>query len=202
MTFQIVGHAMQKTLRISAFTGLIAMVVALGATLNRVQADYVALRHARMIPSVGSYLPRISGTSLDGTPVAIGGSRLKRLQLLYFFDTTCPNCLESVPLIRQIHELTSSRGVEALGISFDSADVTREYVRNARFDFPVLSLTERRTLSLLQVQAVPALLFIRSDGQVVRTRLGSIKDPATVDSVANWGQEPPLISNQSRERGG
>ena len=55
-------------------------------------------------PSVGSFVPSFTATTLDGHEVEVGSPDAGEAQILYVFLTTCEFCQASVPMVRALAE--------------------------------------------------------------------------------------------------
>jgi peroxiredoxin len=116
----------------------------------------------------GMYVPAIRARSVDGAEFELGAPRAEH-QVLYFFTHTCPYCRQSAPTVAETARvLQRSLGdrVSMLGICECSETQAREYARRHDFDFPVIAMTDRRSLMLYRARIVPVLLVVGRDGRV------------------------------------
>lgn len=91
------------------------------------------------------------------------------------FTTTCPYCQRSAPTVlraaRQLQANLPGRP-QLLGVCQCDAAQAARYAHVHGFDFPVVTLTDRRTLMLFRARNVPLLMAIDGQGRVRHSRLG------------------------------
>jgi hypothetical protein len=107
-------------------------------------------------------------------------------QILVFFTTTCPYCLESIPAWRSIGEAAGADPtVELIGISLDPEQETRAYLAEHCLDLPVVVLDPRsRWLTLFRMRGVPFIAVIDSTRVLTHARFAAISLPSTaLDSI-------------------
>lgn len=95
---------------------LLWIAVAVLGVLVAALARQVGVLHERIAPAgaltlhqkvnVGDKAPEMTLTTLDGKAVAIGGTRQRRGQLIFFLSPDCPVCKTLLPVVR------SARGAE------------------------------------------------------------------------------------------
>ena len=156
----------------SRMTPLVALTVA-AALLVAVSVD----------PHPGLVVPIVHARALDGEELLIGAPPEGERQVLYFFTTTCPYCLESIGEIQRLAGAVAADPASALyGVAMDTLPAVRSYVEEHQLGFPVV-VADRRTAALYRVRQVPQLTVVGNDGRISYTRQGVLGDPAAVDSV-------------------
>lgn len=132
----------------------------------RKERDWLTDRVSYAYP--GMYVPALEVRSTSGADLELGAPR-GDFQVLYFFTHDCAYCLKSAPtLARTARTLQSDFGsqVSMLGICQCTDDQAREYALRHRFDFPVVTMSDRRNLMLYRARIVPLLLVVDRDGRV------------------------------------
>jgi peroxiredoxin len=151
----------------------LALVVVLTRQLHDLGQEYQRVRRLATTLHEGSYVPPVRVASLDGDSVTLGAvpDRTER-QVLFLFTTTCPYCRATLPTWRTLADSlrrTASR-IQVLGVSLDSARVTREYRAAHQLDFPVGLLASPKYVALYKALAVPQTIVLDADGRVCGTR--------------------------------
>lgn len=163
---------------------LATMVVLLTGALKEARARNTALREAAVHVPVGDYLPGVNGKGLDGSSWTIAGSGNLGTTVLYAFDTSCPYCVESVAVAKDIADWVGRiPAVRFIGLSLDAAAETQPYVQRHGFDFPVVTIDEDRKRSLLRIGATPVLLAVDSTGLVLWASAGTLGSDFPMDSL-------------------
>lgn len=138
-------------------------------------------------PYQGFLVPAFHARTLAGDTVTVGASSPGGTQLLFFFTTTCPFCLETLPAWKRIAEevQTVGRGaVRVYGVSLSAEGETRDYARVHGLPFPVVFFPEPRLERLYRVLGVPFTVVLGSGGVMRHVRFGSLAgSSAAVDSV-------------------
>ncbi|OQP79316.1 TlpA family protein disulfide reductase [Xanthomonas phaseoli pv. dieffenbachiae] len=138
----------------------------------RVQQQWLQTRIST--PYDGMYVPRIEATDGDGRRHLLGASQ-GPAQVLFFFTTTCPYCQRSAPtVLRAARELQANLPgrPQLLGVCHCDAAQAARYAHVHGFDFPVVTLTDRRALMLFRARNVPLLMAIDGEGRVRHSHLG------------------------------
>lgn len=148
-----------------------ALVVVLGIQNRRLQTTLTDLQTAQLAPPVGAWWPALELQTLDGYTETLGGAG--RAQVIYVFDTGCPACKASVPVVREIERQLRDgpRAISLVGIG--GGHNVAAYPGDAAFDFPVFPQSEK-LVSLLGLQQVPLLVAVDHDGRVVFSHVGPL----------------------------
>ncbi|MEE7547710.1 TlpA family protein disulfide reductase, partial [Xanthomonas sp. Kuri4-1] len=96
-------------------------------------------------------------------------------QVLFFFTPACPYCRRSAPRVVEAAQRIAAdppRRVQLLGVCHCTPAQARAYAAEHHFAFPVVTLTDRRTLMLFRARNVPALLALDREGRVRYARVG------------------------------
>lgn len=135
-------------------------------------------------PYVGMQVPAVPAAMSDGSTVTLG-SPTDGHQLLFFFNTKCPYCLESMPAINRIKEnlAASHPGIDVIGVSKDNMATTAEYLQANSSALLFTSLDDYRSISLFHASGVPTLMLIGSDGIVLVEHTGVLNAKEDVDAI-------------------
>jgi peroxiredoxin len=166
--------------------GLIALAVAFGVNTWRVNSGLKSrvqeLARQATDPVLGTYVPEVRTSTTDGQPAVLG--REGELQLLFFFNETCPYCRSSTPAWKVIAEAVEA-GVRIYGVSFDSTAGAATYRQAHDLPFPVISRPSARFAAVFRVPSVPLVMAVRPDGRIGYSRKGLMEKGAAVDSVVS-----------------
>ncbi|UCD24386.1 MAG: TlpA family protein disulfide reductase [Gemmatimonadota bacterium] len=165
--------------------------------MTRIDTLTERIRH----PYVGMYVPTVTLPAVTGDPVLLGGPPGGHVQVLFVFSTSCQYCKASLPAWKQIAaELAASEGAEVIGVSIDSVETTRRYLKENGIELPVVSLTDQRLRALYRAGITPQMLIVDARGRVSYARIGALTDGAAVDSVVDAARDPfQLLIKRVRE---
>lgn len=103
------------------------------------------------------------------------GRRAGQPQVLFFFTTTCPYCRRSAPTVvraaRQLQANLPGRP-QLLGVCHCDPAQAARYAHVHGFDFPVVTLTDRRALMLFRARNVPLVMAVDGEGRVRHSHVG------------------------------
>ena len=180
---------------------MLTIVISVGLLVRVAQGKQAAEERVQRLfdrtqnPHAGVYVPIYEATSTAGEAVRLGRPEPGTRQLLLFFTTTCPYCLNSVPSWNALAELADSRGdVSALGVALDSTHLVTAYQGDHGLKYPVVELHDPRFLRLFRVTTVPLTMVIEPDGRVAYVRRGQFANHTFVDSVRAVLDRPFLES--------
>ncbi len=169
----------------SALVVATVLVLLLSLHVRQLREDQRWLVDRATTPYVGMYVPRVSLNALDGTHRLLGQPRAQH-QVVFFFTTTCPHCLSSLPMVRSIAnqlDTVSGGSAEMLGVAYAATPVAAAYARKHALPFPVIASEDRRTSMLFRARKVPLLLVIGRDGRIRYSRIGVLNSKEGVNGV-------------------
>lgn len=115
---------------------------------------------------------------------AAGGGAL----LLGIYKSSCASSKQMFPFLERLHQRHSGDGLTVLGISQDSANITRSFARRYGITFPLLLEGDDYPISrAFDIAATPSVFLIESDRNVAYATMGFMKPAldALGDAVAN-----------------
>ncbi|MEX0691124.1 MAG: redoxin family protein [Gemmatimonadales bacterium] len=165
-----------------ALVGSVALVVMLSLQVRDLRTRLAEAQRRMLFPRAGDVVPRFDAITLGGEAVRVGEGPPGSRQLLLVFNSACPICRETVPAWRRLDSLVAGvSGLSVLGWSQDPDSLSRAYVAEMGFAFPVVA-PDLRWLRPYKVEGVPATLVVGDSGRVLYARSGALT-PAAVDSA-------------------
>ncbi|MBX2986664.1 MAG: TlpA family protein disulfide reductase [Bdellovibrionaceae bacterium] len=96
-----------------------------------------------------------------------------KLVLLDFWASWCEPCRQSLPFYDELQRKYAAKGVLFIAVSADEQEKeAREFLKNVKFSFPAVWDKDRHLVNKLQLQAIPALVAMKADGEVLGTERG------------------------------
>jgi peroxiredoxin len=120
--------------------------------------------------------------------------------LLGIYKSSCASSKQMFPFLERLHERHRGDGLTVLGVSQDSANITRSFARRYGITFPIVLEGEDYPISrAFDIMATPTIFLVDPDGKVAHTSMGFMK-PALdelADIVADAVGAPhaPLVSS-------
>ena len=127
-------------------------------------------------PSTGQAAPNLAGRMLSGQTFNIEAQR-GRIVVLDFWATWCPPCLRSLPALQKVHAHYKDNPRILIGsVNIDStpdyAQRVGAFMKNRKFDFPVIFDPEKLISSRYNIKTVPTMVVIDSEGVVSSVQRG------------------------------
>ncbi len=98
----------------------LVMVVLLAQRTRQVRGDYHDLLDRATINVPGQFVPTFAAATLEGDSVVVGTTGPQKRQVLFFFNTTCPYCLRTIPAWKEIARVAYQSGHDVYGVALDS----------------------------------------------------------------------------------
>jgi peroxiredoxin len=92
--------------------------------------------------------------------------------LLVFLEADCPTCRLSMPYLNKL----GGQSMPVIGISQDTAPITRQFAEQTGACFPAHVDNGLRLSRAFDPVAVPAFFLINAEGSVVKAHIGFDKD--------------------------
>jgi len=166
---------------------LAAVVIAvLALEVRTLRSQVTDCRRARALPFVGQWVPTTLAPTIRGDTVTLGETAPGRSQVLFFFTTTCPYCLETLPtwqrIAAQLRADPEGRH-DAYWVSLSDRDSTEQYVASHGVDEAVAFLPDRKTAYVFRVVGVPMTVVLDHRGRITYVRGGVLAQSWAADSV-------------------
>ena len=101
---------------------------------------------------------------MEGKPISLSDFRGKPV-MLNFWATWCRPCVYEMPLLQQVYEEWSAKGLVLLTINVgESPAQVENFLQWHNISFPVLFDTNREVASRYNIRYLPTTLFIDKDG--------------------------------------
>ena len=144
-------------------TARLALTLAIAAALTLAGCGGSSTKHA----VIGKPAPTISGTGLDGRPVALADDRGHAV-LVNFWASWCIPCRDEFPVLRQA--LADHPDLRVFGAAFqDATGPARDFATQAHATWPSIVDRNDRNATIWSVRAPPVTMLVGPDG-VVRAR--------------------------------
>jgi peroxiredoxin/outer membrane lipoprotein-sorting protein len=142
----------------------------------------------------GKMAPDFTLRDQEGKEVTLSSLRGKII-VLDFWASWCVPCKKVMPILQEIHEKGSARGVVVLGInSWDEAADATEYLHsNTQYSFPILSDPSGKDVEaslakrLYEVPGIPTTIVIDRAGVIKKYILGAHDRNVYVDALKKLG---------------
>lgn len=180
-----VGQGMARWFSPAAVVAALVLVAVLAAKNQSLQREVRRLSVQDKLPHSGLVVPAFRTETLTGDSVTIGSAIPGGRQVLFFFTTTCPYCLQTLPVWKDLDvrlRYADSTNVQVFGISLDSVEVTARFVSTHHLAFPVVRFPDAKTAALYRAVGVPITVVLDHDGVVLYGRAGALTSSAA-DSV-------------------
>jgi peroxiredoxin len=170
----------------TALVAALGLVFVLGVKNQSLKREVRRLRVQDKVPHAGVVVPVFRTVTLTGDSVTIGAGQPGGRQVLFYFTSTCPYCIQTLPAWKRItSEVQTREGDVAavFGISLDSVDATTRYTAVHALRFPVLRFPDAKTAALYRAVGVPMTVVLDDDGHVLYGRAGALTERVAIDSV-------------------
>jgi cytochrome c biogenesis protein CcmG/thiol:disulfide interchange protein DsbE len=116
--------------------------------------------------------------------------------LLGIYKSSCASSKQMFPFLERLHERHGADGLTVLGVSQDSANITRSFARRYGVTFPLLLEGDGYPISrAFDIVATPTVFLIEPDGTVAYATMGFMKPAldALGDAVADALDKPHQV---------
>ena len=116
--------------------------------------------------------------------------------LLGIYKSSCASSKQMFPFLQRLNERHSADGLRVLGISQDSANITRSFARRYGITFPLLLEGDDYPVSrAFDIMATPTVFLIEPGGTVAYATMGFMKPAldALADAVADAVEKPHQV---------
>src|SRR5215207_3307217 len=116
--------------------------------------------------------------------------------LLGIYKSSCVSSKQMFPFLERLHERHANDGLSVLGISQDSANITRSFARRYGITFPLLLEGDDYPVSrAFDIMATPTVFLIEPSGNIAYATMGFMKPAldALGDAVADALGKPHQV---------
>jgi thiol-disulfide isomerase/thioredoxin len=120
-------------------------------------------------------IPNFELKNLDDRTVRFSELKGERLTVIDFWATWCAPCIRSIPELVKMSEAFASEGVNFVGINVDSPrnlSKVKPFARSLGVTYPVLLDTNSEVMAQLNVTAMPTLLVVDAENEIVLVHEG------------------------------
>jgi peroxiredoxin len=137
-------------------------------------------------PQLESPAPDFTLENLNGEKVSLSDYAGQNV-ILNFWATWCGYCKMQLPYIEEVYEKYSDTGLTVLAVNArESFNQAKQYIEDKGFTFPVLLDTNGTVNQLYCVPALPATLFINSNGIVKYGKAGAFSSVEEVEAALSY----------------
>jgi len=149
-------------------------------------------------------LPNGEFSDAEGQAHELVGTLERGNLLLGIYKSSCASSKQMFPFLERLRDRYSGEGLTVLGISQDSANITRSFARRYGITFPIILEGEEYPVSrAFDIMATPTVFLIKPGGEVAYTTMGFMKPAldALGDAVADALGKPhePLVTSADGE---
>ena len=115
-------------------------------------------------------VPNFRLKNLDGRTTSYNQVKGEQFTVIDFWATWCKPCVKSIPKLVEMADEFEDQGVNFVGISIDgprNLAKVKPFARSLGVDYPILLDTNSEVMARLGVQAVPSLIIVNSDNEIV-----------------------------------
>ena len=108
--------------------------------------------------------------NLDNRTVSFSSLQGEVLTVIDFWATWCKPCEKSLPELAKLSDEFQNKGVNFVGISIDSPRnlaKVKPFARSHKISYPVLLDLNSEVMAKLSVRAVPTLLIVNDENEIV-----------------------------------
>lgn len=121
----------------------------------------------------------------EGTSRSIQNALNEGPLLLGIYKSSCQASKTMFPFLQRLHERYGQNGLQVLGVSQDSTNVTKSFARRTGVTFPILIEPEDFPVSkAFDITATPTIYLIGRDGEIVFDTMGFFADPVNALGAA------------------
>jgi peroxiredoxin len=137
-------------------------------------------------PQLDMPAPDFTLQDLNGTEVNLSDYLGKNV-ILNFWATSCGYCKMQLPYLEEVYKKYSETGLTVLAVNaMESYNRAADYIAKQGYTFPVLLDSNGAVNQLYCVPALPATMFIDSEGIVRFARLGAFSGVEEVENALSY----------------
>lgn len=130
-------------------------------------------------PAVGTTIPTVRGTALDGTPITIGPDGTPKV--VVFMAHWCPHCQREIPVLADhLEEVGLPDGVDIVGVATNTSAALDNYPPSSWLDEvgwtapTLLDSPDSEAYAAFGMSSFPSFLVVDAEGRVVLRTSGEL----------------------------
>ena len=138
-------------------------------------------------------IPAGEFSDAEGQAHDLKGAATSGPMLLGIYKSSCASSKQMFPFLERLSQRHAADGLTVLGVSQDSANITRSFARRYGITFPlVLEGDDYPVSRAFDIMATPTVFLIEPDGTVAYATMGFLKPAldALGDAVADVLRKP------------
>ena len=115
-------------------------------------------------------VPNFRLKNLENRTVSYNQIKGKNLTVIDFWATWCKPCVKSIPEFVKMDEEFEDSDVQFIGISIEgprNKAKVKPFIRSLGVEYPVLRDSDSSVMARLRVTAVPTLLIVNADNEIL-----------------------------------
>ncbi|UNC93087.1 TlpA family protein disulfide reductase [Candidatus Contubernalis alkaliaceticus] len=145
-----------------------------GESADRESPEDDVLESLETAPSVGALAPDFSLQDLKGQEIMLQEYRGRTI-ILNFWTTTCPYCIDEMPLMEALHLSDPEIAVLAVNVREGEGRV-KSFIEEKELTFPVLLDTKANVAGDYLVRAFPTTYVVNAEGVIAAVKIGAFFD--------------------------
>lgn len=137
-------------------------------------------------------LPPVAYPDTSGKQISLKNIQGKKATLIVFWASWCAPCRKEIPSLKALYSKYKEKGVSIVSISVDqNISAWKKAVREEQMPWPNLAnlpAAHQPVMELFGINAVPTLLLIDKDGQMLLTDPGLEEVEAKISSLLSGGR--------------
>jgi len=134
---------------------------------------------------IGNLAPDFELQSLDGQTFSLSNMQGKPV-LLNFWATWCGPCRFEMPLLQEIYEEYSGKGLVLVTVDIgESPSQVEKSLQSQGLSLPVLLDTRAKVATTYNVSGIPTTLFIDKDGIIKDKKIGAFTSKSEIEKSLN-----------------
>lgn len=127
--------------------------------------------------TIGKHAPDFTLPTLDGQSFSLKDALSRGPVLAAFFKISCPVCQFAFPYLERIYRAYQNQGVTIVGISQNTAQDTKHFLKEYGITFPVLldDTASYPVSNAYGLTNVPTIFWIEPDGEIAVSSVGWLK---------------------------
>ena len=136
-------------------------------------------------PRVGKPAPDFQFQTSDGQSSSLSNLRGKPV-LINFWATRCAPCVYEMPLLQEIHDEWSEKGLVLLAVNIgESSSQVNEFMQALGLTFPAALDSDGDIAQKYNLIGIPSSFFVDKDGVIQAMRIGAFRNKTEiVDSLS------------------